>query len=218
MSPTSCNDGSQREQPVIPEFQPEPFKDEAMIPDIHDAFAPKPRVGEHHLSPEAIRSRAKRIFTPRADGSKKVSDEIWNDWKGKGKARRLLEDIFRQCGYDPETCLNTVIVSLLYLDLVVKGWEPKTYDFKHYLGGPINSGFFAKYLAWTAEETFVCEVEILKSEMTECEVVVEGQFVSEAAMEEWGWSEFLDTGLPFCLEYGSETVPHNQVPKQVLLT
>lgn len=40
--------------------------------------------GQRTLSAEAIRSRANRIFSKRADGSKKVSDEIWNDWKSKG--------------------------------------------------------------------------------------------------------------------------------------
>ena len=85
----------------------EPFKsteaDWDEIPDIRDALAPRFKTHEHHLTPEAIRSRSKRIFTKRADGSKKVSDEIWNDWKSKGSKRRLLEDIFKRCGYDPET-------------------------------------------------------------------------------------------------------------------
>ena len=43
-----------------------------------------------------------------------------------------------------------------------------------------------------AQETFICEVEIMKSELTECEVTVEGEFVSQSTMEEWGWSESLD--------------------------
>lgn len=101
-------DGTQSEQPSIAEA--EPFKDrlaidDIVIPDIRDALAPKFNTGEHHLSDSAIASRAKRIFTPRVDGTKKVSDEIWNDWKAKGKRRQLLQDIFKQCGYDPETCL-----------------------------------------------------------------------------------------------------------------
>ena len=101
-------DGTQSAQPSIPE--PEPFQDplnigDIVIPDIQDAFAPKFKTGEHHLSDSAIASRAKRIFTPRVDGTKKVSEEIWNDWKAKGKRRQLLQDIFKQCGYDPETCL-----------------------------------------------------------------------------------------------------------------
>lgn len=40
-----------------------------------------------------------------------------------------------------------------------------------------------------AQETFICEVEVLKSEMTSCELVVEGEFASVLTMEEWGWSE-----------------------------
>ena len=107
----SSEDGSLKAQPVIPEGVPEPFAGIHepvwdQIPDVRDALAPKPRVQDHHLSPEAVRSRTKRIFTPRADGSKKVSEEIWNDWKAKGSRRKLLEDIFKRCGYDPETCLK----------------------------------------------------------------------------------------------------------------
>lgn len=97
-------DGTQSVQPVA-----EPFKELGLqddIPELSDALAPRFHPGEHHLSQEAIRSRAKRIFTPRIDGSRKVSDEIWNDWKAKGQRRSLLQDIFKQCGYDPETCLN----------------------------------------------------------------------------------------------------------------
>ena len=98
-------DGTQSVQPVAEPFAELGLKDDD-IPDLSDAFAPRFHPGEHHLSQEAIRSRAKRIFTPRIDGSKKVSDEIWNDWKAKGKRRSLLQDIFKQCGYDPETCLK----------------------------------------------------------------------------------------------------------------
>ena len=72
------------------------------IPELADGLAPKPTLGTHHISPEAIRSRSRRIFEKRADGSKKVSDQIWNDWKAKGPKKKLLEDIFRQVGYDPE--------------------------------------------------------------------------------------------------------------------
>lgn len=35
----------------------------------------------------------------------------------------------------------------------------------------------------------MCEVEVMKSEMESCELTVEGEFVSQAKMEEWGWSE-----------------------------
>ena len=36
---------------------------------------------------------------------------------------------------------------------------------------------------------------MLKSEMTSCELVVEGEFASVLTMEEWGWSESTN----FCL-------------------
>ncbi len=54
-------------------------------------------------------------------------------------------------------------------------------------------------MASCAKETFICEVEVLKSEMTACEVVVEGEFASEATMEEWGWSESTYVCLVFLL-------------------
>ena len=40
-----------------------------------------------------------------------------------------------------------------------------------------------------AKETFICEVEVMKSEMMECELNIEGEFVSQDTMESWGWSE-----------------------------
>eukprot|EP00435_Cladocopium_sp_Y103_P031764 s1326_g8.t1 len=135
----ASDDGSLKEQPMIPEGIPEPFEkihepDWDQIPDVQDALAPKFRVQEHHLSPEAIRSRTKRIFTPRADGSKKVSDEIWNDWKAKGSRRKLLEDIFKRCGYDPETCLNRVEImksELTECEVTVEGDAGETEDLTH---------------------------------------------------------------------------------------
>ena len=78
---------------------PEPFDG---VFSVGDEKAPKPKVGEHDLSPAAIRQRATRIFTPRVDGTLKVSEVIYREWKGRGKERKLLEQIFRQCGYSPE--------------------------------------------------------------------------------------------------------------------
>lgn len=69
----------------------------------------------------------------------KVSDAIWADWHAGGSKRKTLEEIFKRCGYDPET--------------------------------------------------FVVEVEIIKSEMESSEVVVEGEYMSTEKMEELGYSE-----------------------------
>ncbi|CAL1164117.1 unnamed protein product [Cladocopium goreaui] len=85
---------------------PEPFDGIFLV---GDQKAPAPKVGEHDLSPAAIRQRAARIFTPRVDG--------------------------------------------------------------------------------TLKETFIAEVEVLREEMRETEVVVEGEFATEAQMAEWGFSE-----------------------------
>lgn len=116
---TSVN-GVMSLQPVTPPV-PEPFENSDVldeIPDIQDPLAPRFKVGEHHLSPEAIRSRSKRIFTPRANGSKKVSEEIWNDWKAGGNRKKLLEEIFKRCGYDPETRLIGQLFCSLKVGLV----------------------------------------------------------------------------------------------------
>ena len=76
------------------------FKD---VPDIEDQSAPKPRVGEHHITPNAIRCRTRRIFTRKVDGSAKISESIFAEWHQGGKPRKTLEEIFKQCGYDPDT-------------------------------------------------------------------------------------------------------------------
>ncbi|CAK9072318.1 Uncharacterized protein SCF082_LOCUS35590 [Durusdinium trenchii] len=80
------------------------------VPDIADKTAPRFRKGQHHITPNAIRCRARRIFTPRANGTYKVSDDIYNEWHGKGQPRKNLEDIFRSCGYDPESFVCEVEV------------------------------------------------------------------------------------------------------------
>ena len=144
MSPQSSADGSLNTQPLVPEGIPEPFAgihdpEWDHIPDVQDALAPKPRLQDHHLSPEAIRSRTKRIFTPRADGSKKVSEEIWNDWKAKGSRRKLLEDIFKRCGYDPETCLKIEYCYCYFFSGfgkkgVIQTTSQKTWDLLHFEG------------------------------------------------------------------------------------
>ena len=41
------------------------------------------------------------------------------------------------------------------------------------------------------QATFIAEVEVIRSEMLEHEVTVEGEFASEALMYEWGFSENL---------------------------
>ena len=82
------------------------FKDtdtDSEIPEYGNMNAPKYEKYEHHLSENAIRCRARRIFTPRVDGSKKVSETVFKEWHSKGQPRKNLEQIFKQCGYDPES-------------------------------------------------------------------------------------------------------------------
>lgn len=123
----SSSNGTVQGQPVIPQSEPEPFQKgldfEAEIPDIRDALAPRYHAGEPQLTESAIRGRARRIFEKRADGSKKVSEEVWNDWKSRGPAQRLLKEIFKRCGYDPDAFL----ISRLKRYKLLICWLPKTF-------------------------------------------------------------------------------------------
>ena len=111
-SPVISADGTVRRQPVVSPASERDVADgnvpaleetdQEGIPDFLDQNAPKPKKGTHTISNDAIRQRANRIFTPRSDGTLKVSKKIFDEWKGKGKARKTLEDIFRQCGYDAD--------------------------------------------------------------------------------------------------------------------
>lgn len=72
------------------------------VPYADDLLAEKPQLNQHTLSPNAIRQRAQRIFKRRTDGSLKVTQTIFDEWHSKGKDRKMLETIFKQCGYDVE--------------------------------------------------------------------------------------------------------------------
>ena len=98
---------------VTPHVQPNGGKSQegdGIIPDINDMSAPRPRLGEHTLSANAIKCRAKRIFTRRVDGRAKVSETIFAEWHAMGPERKTLEQIFKQCGYDPEAWLQLLLV------------------------------------------------------------------------------------------------------------
>lgn len=141
-SATTSLDGTQQAQPVVQPLGPgdapapyggtdqkpphenkskppheiasgEPFEH---VPDIKDAQAPRPVLGQPHISEEAIRQRAKRIFMPRRDGSLKVSQEIFKEWKAKGKERKNLEEIFKRCGYNAETWTKAYCTVITHLD------------------------------------------------------------------------------------------------------
>lgn len=72
------------------------------MPDIGDTTAPVPKKGVLRLSPDAIRSRLRRVFTPNVNGTCKVSAEIVNQWKSK-KGRQSLQQLFQTVGFDPES-------------------------------------------------------------------------------------------------------------------
>ena len=97
-----------RKRPTpTPKKPPAPVDDDALdMPDVKDTSAKRPQVGKPTLSPAAIRMRSQRIFQRRANGSLKVSETIYTEWKEKGARRTMLESIFQQCGYDPVSYLQ----------------------------------------------------------------------------------------------------------------
>lgn len=106
--PQNIEDGldsdERSEVPTTPYFGPENQDlDISEVPDMDNVDAPRFAKHEHHLTPNAIRCRARRVFTPRVDVSKKVSETIFKEWHGRGQPRKDLETIFKQCGYDPES-------------------------------------------------------------------------------------------------------------------
>ncbi|CAE7354091.1 unnamed protein product, partial [Symbiodinium sp. CCMP2592] len=105
---TQVDDPRDAPQLIAPKREtstPSPQKSPLDVPVLGDVSAPEmPRVGQHTLSKAAIDARARRIFTLRSNGQKKVSEQIWNEWhKGKGsKERATLEQIFARCGYSQD--------------------------------------------------------------------------------------------------------------------
>lgn len=59
----------------------------------------RPVPGKLRLSQEAIASRLRRVFTPNVRGEYKVSAEIVEQWRKKGKGRTSLEQLFQSCGF-----------------------------------------------------------------------------------------------------------------------
>lgn len=86
------------------EAEPAADLDLAAIPALGDPHAPKPKLGQHTLSKNAIRCRTNRIFKRKSDGSAKVSEEIFKEWHQGGEPRKTLEAIFMQVRYDVESC------------------------------------------------------------------------------------------------------------------
>lgn len=176
--------------PVVPATQPSPKQhdedseesdEDSEIPNIDDKNAPRFAVDQHHISQNAIKQRAKRIFTKRVDGSMKVSETIFNEWKGKGKARKNLEQIFKSVGYDPDPCVCFRYVPFIFCSVCFQLWDSG--------GFPLVSMFPTQSL-FSAQDTFCCEVEVLRQEMQSTELSVEGEFLSFDGMIEKGISEY----------------------------
>ena len=179
---TVTNSDAESEAPKIKTAIPEDFDqpNEDEVSEFGNAEAPRYSKGEAQLTPNAIRCRAKRIFTPRVDGSKKVSDTIFKEWQQKGAARKNLEEIFKQCGYDAESC-HIVFCS-----------DSRVYSIRNF---PLRIMTITNhFLEWwiqspSSQDTFVAEVEVLRSQMQSQEFEIEAEFLTHAEMVEKGLSE-----------------------------
>ena len=76
-------------------------EDELDVPEKDDPNAQRPALGELHITDQAIRMRTQRIFKRHANGTLKVSETVFAEWHERGSRRKLLEQFFHQCGYDP---------------------------------------------------------------------------------------------------------------------
>ena len=135
------------------------------VPDLDDLEAPKPQLGQHQVSEQAIRMRSQRSFKKRTNGTLKVSQEVFDEWHARGARRKMLEEIFLQVGYDPAAGLYAMFGGLLS-----KTQTP-----------PLSS--------IQPKATFISEVEVIRAEMLEEEVVIEGEYASSDTMRSWGFTE-----------------------------
>ena len=141
------------------------------ILDIDNKTQPRPEPGQIRLSQCAIDNRLRRIMRPRGPNPKrKVSEELMKQFEKGGKARKNLERVFQSCG----RCWK--IKSMVAL-------SNSKFDHGELVFNSPNVS-----MRWTPEDSFVLELELVQSEILENDMVVEGEFVSEKGMEDWGWS------------------------------
>lgn len=160
------------------------------VPGLDDTRAPRPKQGELHLSKAAINSRLRRLMKPNVHGTYKVSQEVIKDFNST-QGRKTIDQIFQMCGYDPDRvpkqlfwsqrllfwCFFKVLVQFTFVFLLfvldihclVKVCKP------HATQVLISAHTFD-------QETFVQECEVLRSEMQEQEVKIEGEFASKQYM------------------------------------
>ena len=62
----------------------------------------RPQPGCLHLSEVAIDQRARRLLTPKANGQKKLSEDVIAMYKAGGKSRKDFFNMFQACGFDPD--------------------------------------------------------------------------------------------------------------------
>lgn len=156
------------------------------IPDIRDGAAPKPVAGLVRLSSDAIDARLRRVFRPNVNGQYKVGPEILKQWQSKkSKGRKNLEQLFQSCEFSPDWCCKIYCCQNLERGI---GYPM--------ISTQVNWGRLVSRqtinFVFPVEEAFIEECEVLRTELLENEVVVDGLFCTEKHMrEELKWSERL---------------------------
>lgn len=159
---------------VDEELTPEPTN----IPKISDALHSKmqPTPGKLHDTPSAaaVRGRLRRLMQPSQYGTFKVSNEVLQDFRKGGSSRTQIEQIFQMVGY----CKDRGCQSFQSKATCTKSNQSVVCSGTRVAAKPITH----------PQETFLQEVELIRSELQSAEVEVTGQFVSKQAMIDWGWS------------------------------
>ena len=88
-----------------------------------DLQVPRPSPGSLHLSKEAIDQRLRRVVTPRANGTFKISADVIKMYKDGGKSRDDVFRMFQACGFDVDWFFETAetfcgFLSRMRIDIV----------------------------------------------------------------------------------------------------
>lgn len=164
------------------------------IPEVNDPSAPQPVPGVIRISQKAMESRMRRVFAPNIEGKYKVSSEILQLFKNK-KGKKTLTQIFQSCGFDtdhgtkkkfPSTSPEEIPKSLKPMKshaFWLRGWP--------FVIPEIDSIFFwGANIKTKPQEAFIQECDVLKSDLLQNDLDVEGEFLTEQYMtDELKWSE-----------------------------
>ena len=119
------------------------------------------------LSPSAVESRLRRVFTPNVSGAYKVSTQIVQQWRDRKKGRKNLEKLFQSCGF----CVDRVFTKKYHRCLYLVVWTndfvfsaPKTIESHlEYNDRVFNKHPLKLHVGWYCFElniSRVCSLEI----------------------------------------------------------